>query len=71
LITAPSLIVSCHLLLLVEFASFCSRAFTCFVKLLVYALSSFFLEARRVMCFPHNTVFFVSRKFGYLYLHFH
>jgi hypothetical protein len=42
LISALSLIISCHLLLLGEFASFCSRAFMCSVKLLVYALSSFF-----------------------------
>ena len=42
LISALSLIISCHLLLLGEFASFCSRAFRCAVKLLVLALSSFF-----------------------------
>ena len=37
---APSLIISCRLLLLGEFASFFSRAFRCVVKLLVCALSS-------------------------------
>jgi hypothetical protein len=46
------LIISC-LLLFGEFASFCSRAFRCAVKLLVYAHSSFFLEALRAMSFPH------------------
>ena len=45
LISALSLIISYCLLLLGEFASFCSRAFRCVVKLLVCALSSFFLEA--------------------------
>ena len=35
LISALSLITSCHLLLLGAFASFCSRAFRCAVKLLV------------------------------------
>ena len=45
LISALSLIISCPLLLLGEFASFCSKAFSYTVKLLVYALSSFFLEA--------------------------
>jgi hypothetical protein len=48
LISALSLIISCHLLLLGEFASFSSKAFRCAVKLLDYALSSFFLEALRV-----------------------
>ena len=33
--------------------------------LLVYALSSFFLEALRAMNFPHRTAFIVSHKFGY------
>jgi hypothetical protein len=42
LISALSLIISCLLLLLSVFASFCSRAFRFAVKLLVYALSSFF-----------------------------
>ena len=39
-----SLIISYHLLLLGEFASFCSRAFRCAVKLVVYALSKKKLE---------------------------
>jgi hypothetical protein len=42
LISALSLIISYRLLLLGEFASFRSRASRCAVKLLVYALSSFF-----------------------------
>jgi len=45
LISALSLIISCLLLLLGVFASFCSRAFRCAVKLLTYALSCFFLQA--------------------------
>jgi hypothetical protein len=47
-----------------EFASFCSRAFRCVVKLLVCALSSFFLEALRAMSFPLRNAFIVSNKFG-------
>ena len=65
LISALSLIISYHLLLLGEFASFCSRAFRCVVKLLVCALSSFFLEALRAMSFPLRTAFIVSHQFGY------
>jgi hypothetical protein len=42
LISALSLIISCCLLLLGVFASFCSRAFRCAVKFQVYAFSSFF-----------------------------
>jgi hypothetical protein len=65
LISALSLIISCYLLLLGVFA-FCSRAFRCAVKLLVYALSSFSLEALRAMSFPLCTAFIVSHKFGYV-----
>jgi hypothetical protein len=61
------LIISCCLLLLGEFASFCSRAFRCVVKLLVCALSSFFLEALRAMrAFPLRNVFFVSHELEYV-----
>ena len=49
----------------IELASFCSRAFRCAVKLLVYALSSFFLEALRAMSFPPRNTLIVSHKFGY------
>jgi hypothetical protein len=66
LISALSLIIFCHLLLLGEFASFCSRDFRCTVKLLVYALCSFFLEALRAMSFPLRTAFIVAHKFGYV-----
>ena len=66
LISALSLSISCCLLLLSVFASFYSRAFRCAVKLLVCALSSFFLQALRVMCFPLSTAFIVSQKFGYV-----
>jgi hypothetical protein len=65
LISALSLTISCCLLILGEFASFSSRAFRCAVKLLVYALSSFFLEALKAMSFPLRTAFIVSHKFGY------
>ena len=71
LILALSLIMSCHLLLLGIFTSFCSRAFRCAVKLLVYALFSFFLEALRAMSFPLTTAFIVSHKFGYVVSSFH
>jgi hypothetical protein len=66
LISALSLIISYSLLLLGEFTSFCSRAFSCAVRLLVYALSSFFLEALRAMSFPLRAAFIVSHKFGYV-----
>jgi hypothetical protein len=38
----------------------------CAVKLLVYALSSYFLEAVRAMSFPLSTAFIESHKFGYV-----
>jgi hypothetical protein len=66
LISALSLITFCHLLLLGVFASFCSRAFMCTVKLLVYALYSFFLETLRALTFPLSTAFILSHKFGYV-----
>ena len=66
LISVLSLIVSCLLFLLGEFASFCSRAFSCAVKLLLYPLSSFFLEAFKAMSSPLRTAFIVSHKFGYV-----
>jgi hypothetical protein len=58
--------MSCHLLLLGEFASFCSQASRCAVKMLVYALSSFFLEAFRAMNFPFRTASIVFHKFVYV-----
>jgi hypothetical protein len=64
LISDLSLITTCCLLLLGEFASFHSRAFRWTVKLLVYALSSFFLAALSVLSFPLRTAFIVSHKFG-------
>ena len=66
LILPLSLIISCCLLLLGKFASFCSSAFRCVVKLLVCALSSFFLEALRAMSFPLQNAFIVSHKFEYV-----
>jgi hypothetical protein len=65
LISVLSLIISCRLLLLGIFASFYSRAFRCAVKLLVYALSSFFLEALRAMSFPLATALIMPHKFWY------
>ena len=66
LISALSLIISCHLLFLGEFDSFHSRASRCAVILLVFALSSFFLEALRTMSFPLSNALFVSHKIGYV-----
>jgi hypothetical protein len=66
LILPLSLIISCCLLLSGEFASFCSRAFRRVVKLLVCALSSFFLEAPRAMSFPLTHAFIVSHMFVYV-----
>jgi hypothetical protein len=66
LISGLSLIISCLLLLLGLFASLCSRAYRCDVKLLVCARSSFFLEALRAMSFHLSTAFIVSHKFGYI-----
>jgi hypothetical protein len=60
------LIIFCRLLLLGEFVSFCSRALRCAVKLLEYALSSFFLEALRDMSFPLRAAFIMSHKFGHV-----
>jgi hypothetical protein len=65
LISAMSLIISCHLLLSGVFTSFSSRAFRYAVKLIVYAFSCFFLEALRAMSFPLTTAFIVPHKFGY------
>ena len=61
-----SLIIFCRLLLFGVFASFCSRAFCCPVKLLVYVLSHFFVEALRAISFPLSSAFIVSHKFGYV-----
>ena len=69
--SALSLIISCHLFLFSEFASFCFRAFQCAVKLLVCALPLFFLSALRVMNFPLSTAFIVFHKFRLLWLYFH
>ena len=64
LISVLSLIISCHLLLLDVFVSFYYSAFRCTVKLVVYALTSFFLEALRTMSFSLSTSLIVSHKFG-------
>ena len=66
LISPLSLIISYSLLLFIEFASFCSQAFRCFVKMLVCALSSFLSEALRAMSFPLRNAFIVSLKFGHI-----
>jgi hypothetical protein len=46
--------------------SFHSRAFRSTVKLLVYALSSFFLAAFTAMNFPLRTAFILSHKTHYV-----
>ena len=69
-ISPLSLIISC-LLLLGEFSSFCSRTFRCVVKLLMCALSSFFLDALRAMCFPLRNASLCPISLGMLWLHFH
>ena len=66
LISPLSLIISCRLLLLGEFDSFCSKSFRCVVKLLMCALSNFFLEALRAMSFPLRNAFIESHKLGYI-----
>jgi hypothetical protein len=70
LISALSLIFSCHLIFWGELASFCSRAFMCAVKLLVCAFSSCFLDALRAMSFPLRNTFIVSHEFGYVVVSF-
>jgi len=66
LISPLSLIISSCLPLLGKFASFCSRAFRCVVKLLMGALPSFFLEALRAISFPLRNAFIVYHEFGYV-----
>ena len=66
LISVQSLIIYCHLLLLGAFASFCSRVFRCAVKLLMYALSSFFLEELRAIHFHLITAFILFLKLWYV-----
>ena len=66
LISGLDFIISCYLLLLGEFASFFfSRGFMCAAKVLLYALSSFFLVALRYKI-SSSGVFIVSHKFGYI-----
>jgi hypothetical protein len=65
-ISALILTISYCLLLLGEFASFDSRAFRCTVRLLAYALSSFFLAVLRDMRFPLRNAFIVFYKIGYV-----
>ena len=67
LVSALSLFISWHLHLLGKFASFCCRAFNRYaVKLLMCALSGFFLEALGAIRFPISTASTVSHKFGYV-----
>jgi len=66
LISALSLIISCHLLLLGEFASFSSKAIYLCCQAAYVALSSYLLEALRAMSFPLRNAFIVSHKFGYV-----
>jgi hypothetical protein len=66
LISALRLIISWHLLLFGEFASFHSRASRCAVRLLGYPLSSFFLEVLKATSFSVRTAFILFHKFGYV-----
>ena len=45
---------------------FCSRAFRCACKLIVWDLSDFFMKVLSAMNFPLSTTFIVSHKFGYV-----
>ena len=71
LISMMSLVISCSLFFLCEFASFCSKAFRCAVKVLVYALSSLFLVALRAMIFLLGCLQLCPVSLGMLWLHFH
>ena len=71
LISALSLIISCRLLLLGEFASFCSRAFRCVVKLLMCALSSFLWRHSELCVFLLEMLSLCPISLGMLWLHFH
>jgi hypothetical protein len=44
---------------------FCSRAFTCGVKLLVLNHSNFITKSLRVIYFPFNTALIIFHNFGY------
>ena len=68
LISALSLMISCHLLLLGVFASFCSRAFRCPVKLLVYALQLLFGGTQS---YEFSSYSLCPVTLGTLRLHFH
>jgi hypothetical protein len=59
------MIISCCLLLLGVFASFCSRDFRCAVKQLLYALSHFFLSTQSTMSLPLSTAFIMSHNIEY------
>jgi len=65
LTSSLSLIISCLLLLLGMFTSFCSWAFICTFKLLVWVLSHFFMEGLSAMNFSLSITFIMPRKFGY------
>ena len=55
-----------YFLLSTPLGCICFFLFSCFVKLLVYAISSFFLEAFRAISFLLRNAFFVSHKFWYV-----
>jgi hypothetical protein len=61
LISALNLTISYSQFLLSVFASFCSKAFSCVVKLLEQDLSNFFMKVLSAL----STVFIVSHRFGY------
>jgi hypothetical protein len=63
LISALNLIIFSHLFLFGVFTSFCSIAFRCAVKLLVYAFSSFNLDTLRARSFHCATCIWVCCAF--------
>ena len=64
--STQSFIISCSLVLLGEFASFCSKVFKCSVNSLVSDFSSFARWVFSGMNLHLNTAFIVSYKFGYV-----
>ena len=65
-----ALVISCHLLLLGVFASFCSRGFRC-AKFLVKDLSNFFMTALSVWIFLLAQLSLCPISLGMLCLHFY
>ena len=66
LISVLNLIISCHLVLLGKFVSFCSKVFKCSVNSLVRDFFQLLMWAFIAINFLLNTAFIVSHKFGYV-----